>query len=428
MISKRLFNTIASGKTDEMYSAVTNAALYIATGGFLGEANQILEMLWRQGLPHDRKTWVPDLSFQVLWETSGEYPKNIPFPLENLDIIEVNYRKYIGGDHYAYEMPKMDWQEYKGKNAYRVAQTWFLDKKKDTDTAFLLQKALDYSQELVHHELATATVMAAEIAASNGDEIHATKIAVAWVENYHAYSSNVNFPLMAQSRHVAPLILRGVLSKPLKLSKKTCANLVNDIIKAVEKRMALGRSLVYGDLSWKDLLKKASKLAIKDAPEYFSDIEKKAQWLGRVKATSKTIKDAEKRLNIELPEDYKAFLLTSNGFLNFLPNVFCELLPIEKIDLYKKLEDKELYDITITYIDGELYETDKKATLKPYLEKAILVGKSHGSEMVFLIPKNASQNDWEAWFFASWVPGEERYPSFRHLIEDKIQVLDEINS
>ncbi len=426
MIEKRLFNRIKSGKTNALYDAVTDAALYMATGGFLKEANEILEVLWQQGMPHSRNTWLADLAFQVLWHSANHYPLGIPFPLENIDIIEKKYRQYIGGDHYAYVMPDVYWQEFEGRNAYRQAQIWFSNVEKDADTAFLLEKTLEKWEILTPYEFEKATIMLAEISAKLGNESVSVKMAEWWAQKYADFHANYSLPLMPQSRHIALFILRGILAKPLELSSDLCKKWVNDMTNAIEERRVLGRSLVYGHLEWKDLLKKLSLLAINNDPSVFTADAVKTKWLGRPKASSKAIKATEKRLNIQLPDDYKAFLLVSNGFSSFSPYVFCGLLPIEEIGFYKTLESAELYDITKTYVDTVLYEKDENATIEPYTERAILVSFIPQEQMIWLIPPVLPNTKWEVWRFSASNPGEIRYPSFRHLIEDKVHFFEEL--
>ena len=49
-----------------------------------------------------------------------------------------------------------------------------------------------------------------------------------------------------------------------------------------------------------------------------TDEEKEKKWLGRSNATAKAISDTEKRLGLQLPEDYKAFLGSFKWLLWFL--------------------------------------------------------------------------------------------------------------
>jgi hypothetical protein len=414
MNEKQLFDTIQAGDISDLYREVTDAALYLATAGFLEDGNQILASLWQQGLPHDRNTWLADRSFEVLWHIKRHRPDFVPFKTLSLDIIEENYRTYIGGDHYAYNMPIMAWQDLTGKSAYRQAQIWFSNPENDKKTLFLLGKVLENAQDLAGYEFATATVMAAEIAAKEGNEDLAIKMCALWAEKYPEFYLNYNFSLMAQSRHVAPFLLRGCLANALKLDKQKSKTLTQKIIEAIEKRMTLGRSLIYGDLTWKKLLRKLCVLTMTCDPEFFSDEEKKTNWLGYTKASSKAILNTEKWLNVRLPDDYKAFLAVTNGFATF-SNISPPLLPIERIDLYKNLENNVLYNIVKSYPDIE--NVNKKASIEPFTERAILISKIPHEEIIWLIPPDKDTVNWQTWSFSAKNPGEIRYQSFRHYIE-----------
>ena len=45
MLNKSTLDSVQSGSLEEVYSLVTNAALYMATGGFLQQGNQLLSEL-----------------------------------------------------------------------------------------------------------------------------------------------------------------------------------------------------------------------------------------------------------------------------------------------------------------------------------------------------------------------------------------------
>jgi hypothetical protein len=74
LLGKALLDTIRSGTEEEMYRSVTKSALYLATGGFLEEANRMLSALWQYRLPHDRNTWLADRALEVLWYAAGTRP------------------------------------------------------------------------------------------------------------------------------------------------------------------------------------------------------------------------------------------------------------------------------------------------------------------------------------------------------------------
>jgi hypothetical protein len=347
MIGRPVFRTVQSGKEEEMYRVVTDSALYLATAGHLEEANALLLALWKHELPHDPNTWLADQAFEVLWGVAGTRPDYVPFASIPLDDLEKEHRHYLGGDHYAYPMPPLQWQDLPGKHAFRQAQIWFPFVEKDPDTLGLLEKALQQCEELAPYEFASATVMAAELAAKAGDEALATRMARWWAEKYHQYYLNYNFPLLAGSRHLAPILLEGILAQALKITKAESQAFVAELTAAVDKRVAEGRSLVYGNWPWKKLLRRLSKAALAEDAGMFSAHQIQAGWIGREGGAKAAITAAERRLGLTLPEDYKQFLRISNGLPAF-PLLTPELLPVEEIDYYQALEEEELYHITKT--------------------------------------------------------------------------------
>jgi hypothetical protein len=416
VIGRGLLYTIQSGEISEMYSTVTDAALYMATGGFLAEANTILSALWLHNLPHDPNTWLADRAFKVLWHTADQPPPFVPFPPLGIDQIESQYRSYIGGDHYAYPMPAVEWGDLTGKDAFRQAQIWFVIPERDSDSLLLLQKALQNWQALSGYEFCCATTMAAELAAKQGDDFLAIRMAQWWAEQYHHYTPNYVFPILAQSRHLAPLLLKGAAAKALKLTQEKCRTVVDQVTAAVNERIASGPSLLYEQYNWQELVHKLNSLTI---AEVHAAGESQQEWIGRREASAAAISATEKRLRLTLPEDYKAFVAVSNG-LSAFPLCNPALLPVEEIDFYKYLEDAELYHITKTYPDNKTEE----GTIEPYTERAILISQIPDEQMVWLIPPIDIAEEWQTWFFAAWLPGERRYRSFRHYIESCIQQLE----
>jgi hypothetical protein len=158
---------------------------------------------------------------------------------------------------------------------------------------------------------------------------------------------------------------------------------------------------------------------LKYAPEDFSEEVHKSKWIGFEKTIEKAIKATEKKLGITLPNDYKAFLKTTNGLLAF-PILNPALMPIEKIDYLKNVEQPELFKL---YRDFPV-DDDNSESFREYIERAILISQYPEEQMIWLIPPKEEFGNWQTWFFANWNPGENRYPSFRHFIEEQIQALE----
>jgi hypothetical protein len=96
-------------------------------------------------------------------------------------------------------------------------------------------------------------------------------------------------------------------------------------------------------------------------------------------------------------------LQTSNGFLQ--PNVLVpRLLPAREVDWFRTAHQ----DTIDAWSHGA------------YLPTALQVSAvEHGGTAVYLLNPRvvAADGEWEAFYFAHWVPGVDRYPSFRALME-----------
>ena len=471
MINNITIRTIQSGTTEEMYCKVTDAALYMATAGFLSQANELLSELWKYRLPHERNTWLPDRAFMMLWHVSNNKPDFVPFDLIDIDEVEKYHRGYVALDKWGYEMEQKDWKQMKGTDLLRTAFKTAALVKKNTEDVVTLEDIIAINQgkkklelaegetymdrllkltsqynksheilpddefpsketELSAAEMLTkliqegqgrpdALCLAAELEARNGKIDKAIYFAKLWAERYHENCLSYSFSLMACNRHVAPLLLQNVIAAELKVSESICNDFVFEAIKVLDKRIELGRSLVYGNLTWKQLLKKLSVLAFEYAPDDFPKEVHKTKWLGFEKATVKAIKATEKRLGLVLPEDYKSFLKITNGLLAF-PILNPALLPVEKIDYLSNVVPADLFKI----YKGFPINTDELETFEDYISRCILISQYPEEQMIWLIPPKEMDGTWQTWFFANWTPGENRYTSFRYFIEEQIQKIE----
>ncbi|KAH6848509.1 hypothetical protein BKA58DRAFT_445167 [Alternaria rosae] len=106
-------------------------------------------------------------------------------------------------------------------------------------------------------------------------------------------------PSQQWSWQVWKLYKRGALRQQFDIDEAALANFAQDFEHTVTKRLANGRSKLRSNLSVQELLK---------AVEYNTQTNPKARQY------KSQIEEAEARLNITLPSDYKAFLRFSNGF------------------------------------------------------------------------------------------------------------------
>lgn len=439
MLNKQVFRTIKSGKEKEWYKAITDAALYMATGGFLKEANQLLQCLWQYKLDHDRTTWMADNAFKVLWYAAGEKPDFIPFEINEIDSIELEFRRYctiadsLTSDDFSLLLSGLNLpkpipveitlpSQSSRPTAYAAVKNGIMPTAEmELECLSRLEKELD--TETANYEFCNFNSLAAELAAKNNMVDVAIKFAKLWANNYHQHYLGYSFAKMATNRHVAPLLLKGIIADDLKLSQKKCYLFVQEAITAIGERMSKGKTLVYGELTWKEIIRKLSTLSINNDPELFDEKQKKENWIGLAPATKKEIDTTEKRLKVKLPDDYKEFLLVSNGLPKF-PIINPSLVTISDVDLLKTKYINTFGDDNIFSIIKE-YGDKEKETIAEYVERAIAISKIPDEQEIWLIPPTEEDTDWQTWYFASWAAGEDRFTSFRNFIEEQIQRLEE---
>jgi hypothetical protein len=138
-----------------------------------------------------------------------------------------------------------------------------------------------------------ALCLAAERAARNSHAEQATHYAVRWAEGYPMFWANCVFECMACNRHMAPLLLQGILAAPLGLTAESYRRYLEALLAAVDARMKRGRTLVYGAWPWPRLLAAISKQAIAAEPDLYTLEERRSQWIGRAGASKAAIAAAE---------------------------------------------------------------------------------------------------------------------------------------
>lgn len=403
----------------------------MATGGFIEEANQLLVELWKYKLPHDRNTWLADSAFMVLWNAAGDHPGFIPFSLDSIESIEKNVRGYIAMDRWGYKMPENSWNELTGQDLLRKALITAAMVKGD-GSSYQFPSSRDELEALAMLEKLASEktiscdgfALGAELAARHVKVDTAIRLAKIWANGYQESYLGYSFPLLACGRHVAPLLLQKIIAEDLKLSESIVREFLSQATEVLDKRLRQGRSLVYGELSWKDLLIKVSRASIDFEGELYEVDVSQSGWIGFEGAPASEITLAEKRLGITLPEDYKDFLQITNGMRSF-PLCNPALLPVDKIDFIGNILDADTFD---SLMDWPVDEKDPE-TFRDYLSRGIMISYYPDEQMVWLIPFTAGDTtSWQTWFFAYWVPGERRYPGFRFYMEDKLQGIEAYNS
>lgn len=151
-------------------------------------------------------------------------------------------------------------------------------------------------------------------------------------------------------------------------------------------------------------------------------------WLGYPGAADEQLASAESRLGRVLPTSYREFLKVTNGWS--LTGTCCvdKWWSASEIDWYYIRHANVVND----WIEGEqrsggplpdeayfVYgEAQTNMIRAEYLKAALEITDVSEGSVYLLNPQVVnSDGEWEAWFFADWLPGAERYPSFWELMQ-----------
>lgn len=195
--------------------------------------------------------------------------------------------------------------------------------------------------------------------------------------------------------------------------------------------------------NWKELLSEWSrKLLESDSYTYYiaklpSEVLT-GKWLGYPGASEEQILRAEQRLGITLPPSYREFLKISNGWRK-TTTFIDSLWPVEEIDWFSR---RHQYDWIDPWIEGAggIYPVsdedyfvygpgqDETSLRLEYLQTALEISPPGDAAIYLLNPKVISgDGEWEAWFFASWLPGANRYRSFYEMMQSEHERFLKLN-
>ncbi len=129
-----------------------------------------------------------------------------------------------------------------------------------------------------------------------------------------------------------------------------------------------------------------------------------------------------------LPDSYKAFLRTSNGWARTTPFVG-RIRVTQDVEWFRTENEQwiEVYSASGSRIKDAKYYVYTEEGAAEFRAKhlASVLQISDVDDGVYLLNPEAVTPDgeWEAWFFANWLPGAKRFPSFAHLILHEYQMF-----
>ena len=129
-------------------------------------------------------------------------------------------------------------------------------------------------------------------------------------------NANQQVQTLCQSPRIWKLLSEGALARVLGIDSEKVDAFAKAVEETVDERFRSGR-VDYPELPIKDILKQMEQNTRED-PEAYEDERGgnlgEDDTLFRDAATAQDIAETEKRLSITLPDDYKEFVLTTNGF------------------------------------------------------------------------------------------------------------------
>jgi hypothetical protein len=198
---------------------------------------------------------------------------------------------------------------------------------------------------------------------------------------------------------------------------------------------------------WESFLRQWSQAVLESmSDEQLSQLPQEviaSGWLGYPGATEEQICQTESRLGVKFPPSYREFLKVTDGWrqtTSFIRRLwstedierfvvrhqkwieaFTNHHENTQVSFEHAIELDELWEQT-TVADEEYFvygeEQDCSKLRVEYLRTAIEISDVVGDAIYLLNPQVVTEEgEWEAWFFGDWLPGADRYRSFREMME-----------
>jgi hypothetical protein len=193
--------------------------------------------------------------------------------------------------------------------------------------------------------------------------------------------------------------------------------------------------------AWRPFLERFSREVLADRYQRAllpPEVEKSG-WLGFPPATVEEIEALEKRLGTSLPDSYRSFMLTTNGWRTAGVFVY-DLLPAAEVTWFRDshkdwldawADGARTVEEPIPVSDEEYFvygPEQNSCNFRDENWRATLAISGIGDSAIYLLNPLVvtADGEWEAWCFANWFPGARRHRTFWELMQHELQSFVEL--
>ena len=180
---------------------------------------------------------------------------------------------------------------------------------------------------------------------------------------------------------------------------------------------------------WSELLRRWSRELCEDEAFVLTqdDAVIESAWTGTAPVAEDELQDLEHRIGRTLPASYRSFLQTTNGYVGV--GSVARIRPARDVKAFV-VDESEWVDIWLETSGEEspLSVAEHVATRGQdvvharweLLADAIQISDTYDGAVYLLCPTIVDDNDeWEAWLFATWLPGAARFSSWWDLLNNE---------
>jgi hypothetical protein len=155
------------------------------------------------------------------------------------------------------------------------------------------------------------------------------------------------------------------------------------------------------------------------------------EWPGNPGTSEQQLLAVEKRLKVKLPPSYRAFLSASNGWRH-ASQTSPIMRAVEDIRWFRKehrdwFEAYQMSAEPLSIIEQDYFnyaQPDSASFEIKHLAQTLCISEVGDDAVLLLNPMVVwPDGEWEAWFFANWLPGAIRYRSFADWMRQELYQL-----